>query len=82
MFIAIKTDDGRIKGKISFYCKVLHVSLFIVYGRIGLNHKPKRKMLLPKPIRHLTSNPLKCMTDMTSQIKASDGKLCFSILLL
>ena len=26
MFIAIKTDDGRIKGKISFYCKVLKVS--------------------------------------------------------
>ena len=26
MFIAIKTDDGRIKGKNSFYCKVLHVS--------------------------------------------------------
>ena len=26
MLIAIKTDDGRIKGKISFYCKVLHVS--------------------------------------------------------
>ena len=26
MFIAIKTDDGKIKGKISFYCKVLHVS--------------------------------------------------------
>ena len=26
MFIAIKTDDGRIKGKISFYCKTLHVS--------------------------------------------------------
>ena len=26
MFIAIKTDDGRIKGKLSFYCKVLHVS--------------------------------------------------------
>ena len=26
MFIAIKTDDGKIKGKISFYCKVLRVS--------------------------------------------------------
>ena len=26
MFIAIKTDDGMIKGKISFYCKVLKVS--------------------------------------------------------
>ena len=26
MFIAIKTDDGRIKGKNSFYCRSLHVS--------------------------------------------------------
>jgi len=26
MFLAIKTDDGRIKGRISFYCRVLHVS--------------------------------------------------------
>jgi hypothetical protein len=26
MFIAIKTDDGEIKGKISFYCRVLKVS--------------------------------------------------------
>lgn len=26
MFIEIKTDDGKIKGKISFYCRVLHVS--------------------------------------------------------
>ena len=26
MFIAMKTDDGLIKGKISFYCKMLHVS--------------------------------------------------------
>ena len=26
MFIAIKTDDGKIKGKISFCCKALHVS--------------------------------------------------------
>ena len=26
MFIAVKTEDGEIKGKISFYCRVLHVS--------------------------------------------------------
>ena len=26
MFIAIKTEDGRIKGKISFYCRMLKVS--------------------------------------------------------
>ena len=26
MFLAFKTEDGEIKGKISFYCRVLHVS--------------------------------------------------------
>lgn len=26
MFIAIKTEDGVIKGKISFYCRMLRVS--------------------------------------------------------
>ena len=26
MFIAIKTEDGEIKGKISFYCRLLKVS--------------------------------------------------------
>lgn len=25
-FIAVKTDDGRIKGEISFFCQMLHVS--------------------------------------------------------
>ena len=25
-FIAIKSDDGTIKGKLAFYCRMLHVS--------------------------------------------------------
>ena len=25
-FIAIKTDDGTVKGKLAFYCRMLHVS--------------------------------------------------------
>ena len=25
-FIAIKTEDGTIKGKLAFYCRMLHVS--------------------------------------------------------
>ena len=37
IFIAIKTDDGMIKGKISFYCKVLGVS------RQGFNNYLKTK---------------------------------------
>ena len=45
MFIAIKTDDGRIKGKISFYCKVLHVS------RQAFNKFLKQKIPLGN-IRH------------------------------
>ena len=46
MFIAIKTDDGRIKGKISFYCKVLHVS------RQAFNKFLKSKKIPLGNIRH------------------------------
>ena len=37
IFIAIKMDDGMIKGKISFYCKVLGAS------RQGFNNYLKTK---------------------------------------
>lgn len=39
MFLAIKTEDGRIKGKISFYCKTLNVT------RQGFYHYLKTKDL-------------------------------------
>ena len=39
MFIAIKTEDGKNKGKIAFYCKVLGVT------RQGFYHYLKTKDL-------------------------------------
>ena len=46
MFITIKTDDGRIKGKISFYCKVLHVS------KAGIQQIPEKQKIPLGNIRH------------------------------
>ena len=34
-FIVIKTDDGRIKGKLVFYCKMLHVSRQAFYNYLN-----------------------------------------------
>ena len=42
MFPTTKTDDGRIKGRISFYCRVLHVSRQAFHKYLKIN-KPKRK---------------------------------------
>ena len=42
MFIAIKTDDGRRKGKISFYCKVLHVSRQAFNKYLKLKDSPRK----------------------------------------
>jgi len=39
-FIALKTDDGRIKGNISFYCKALHVSRQGFYKYLKNRDKP------------------------------------------
>ena len=33
-YIAIKTDDGKLKGRISFYCKALEVSRQAFYDYI------------------------------------------------
>ena len=40
MFIAIKTEDGTIKGKISFYCKSLRVSRQAFHNYLKSKNKP------------------------------------------
>ena len=40
MFIAIKTEDGTIKGKISFYCKSLGVSRQAFHNCLKSKDKP------------------------------------------
>lgn len=40
MFIAIKTEDGTIKGKISFYCKSLGVSRQSFHNYLKFKDRP------------------------------------------
>lgn len=39
-FIAIKTEDGQIKGKLAFYCRMLHVSRQGFYSYLTNKNKP------------------------------------------
>lgn len=39
-FIAIKTDDGTIKGKLAFYCHMLHVSRQGFYKYLSVKDRP------------------------------------------
>ena len=40
-FIAIKTDDGTIKGKLAFYCRMLHVSRQGFYKYLSVKDQDK-----------------------------------------
>ncbi len=46
MYIAIRTDDGRNIGKISFYCNTLQVSRQAFYDYLGRKGKPWKYQLL------------------------------------
>lgn len=39
-FIAIKTDDGTVKGKLAFYCRMLHVSRQGFYKYLSVKDRP------------------------------------------
>ena len=39
-FIAIKTDDGTVKGKLAFYCRMLHVSRQGFYKYLSVKDHP------------------------------------------
>ena len=40
MFISIKTEDGIIKGKLSFYCRMLHISRQGFYKYLSAKDRP------------------------------------------
>ena len=39
-FIAIKTEDGTIKGRLAFYCRILHVSRQGFYKYLSVKDRP------------------------------------------
>ena len=51
MFIAIKTEDGAIKGKLSFYCQMLGVSRQGFYKYLANKDRPWKYQDLADAIR-------------------------------
>ena len=51
MFIAFKTADGSIKGKISFYCRVLGVSRQGFYQYLTNKERPWKYQALVDAMR-------------------------------
>ena len=53
MYIAIRTDDGRNTGKISFYCNTLQVSRQAFYDYLGRKDKPWKYQPLADAMRKI-----------------------------
>lgn len=53
MFIAIKTEDGSIKGKLSFYCRMLHVSRQGFYKYLSVKDRPWKYQALADAMQEI-----------------------------
>ena len=58
MFIAIKTDDGAIKGMLSFYCRMLHVSWQGFYKYLSVKDKTWKYQDLADAMQEICSEDL------------------------
>lgn len=54
-FIAIKTEDGQIKGKLAFYCCMLHVSRQGFYNYLVNRDKPWKYQDLADAMREINA---------------------------
>ena len=55
IFIAIKTEDGAIKGKLSFYCRMLGVSRQGFYKYLAHKDRPWKYQDLADAIRAINT---------------------------
>ena len=55
MFIAIKTEDGVIKGKLSFYCRMLKVTRQGFYKYLTNKDRPWKYQDLADAMREIAS---------------------------
>lgn len=55
MLIALKTEDGRIKGKIAFYCRILGVSRQRFYKYLANKDRPWKYQNLANRMRKICS---------------------------
>ena len=54
-FIAIKTEDAQIKGKLAFYCRMLHVSRQGFYNYLVNRDKPWKYQDLADVMREINA---------------------------
>ena len=55
MFLALKTEDGRITGKISFYCRMLGVSRQGFYKYLANKDRPWKYQDLADAMKEIVS---------------------------
>ena len=55
MFLALKTEDGRMKGKIAFYCRMLGVSRQGFYKYLANKDRPWKYQALAKVMKEICS---------------------------
>lgn len=55
MFIALKTEDGRLKGKISFYCRLLNVTRQGFYKYLANRDRPWKYQDLADAMREINA---------------------------
>ena len=86
IFLALKTEDGRITGKISFYCRMLGISRQGFYKYLANKDRPWKYQDLADAMKsddllkrdfHSDAPLEKCITDIT-EIPAFNGKLYVS----
>ena len=58
-FIAIKTDDGTIKGKLAFYCRMLHVSRQGFYKYLSVKDRPWKYQTLADTMLEIHAEDVK-----------------------
>ena len=58
-FIAIKTDDGTIKGKLAFYCRMLHVSRQGFYKYLSVKDRPWKYQTLADTMLEIHTEDVK-----------------------
>ena len=73
MFLALKTEDGRITGKIAFYCRMLGISRQGFYKYLANKDRPWKYQDLAQAMEEIVSED-RCNDTM-------DGAVCIRALL-
>jgi len=69
MFIAIKTKDGVIKGKLSFYCRMLGVSRQGFYKYLAIKDRPWKYQDLADAMRVIHAEDDACTKHCSLRIR-------------